>query len=298
MWRVGETAECLPIFLLHRKSHPVPNNRLPAFVSGLYKAVIGINGVFFRKALAQLLSPDDMLSSPTLDGLFEFIEAKKLLVGVHQVCAGPPSHIRESLHVMLNGTAALRYSSNSSNISDLIIDKDGFKHFAKAYINLRTVGSLLTLLNAVHCKELGDVLGKGVPAISELLLPNELPEMKLFLSLDLTQREQLLDTLLRAWLGPNLPADLELFDLAVRISQIYGEDEQLRRCIDEVVTIPGHFSSTEERILRSLECYVQMHQAFAAVAMCLKRRLAVSLGFGQPITDSFALGCRAICSTA
>ncbi len=90
LWRIGRMGECLPSFLLFREKEPVSDGALPPFVGALFKVVIGINASIQLQYIEEKLVEgrvDESAVEPA--SVYQYADARGLLIGPDMVCAGP-----------------------------------------------------------------------------------------------------------------------------------------------------------------------------------------------------------------
>ncbi|MCS6885724.1 MAG: hypothetical protein RMM17_05140 [Acidobacteriota bacterium] len=91
----------LPSYLFYRSWSPYPNGRLPAPVAAIYKVAIGMIGaleVMLVRGLITSEFDENTVVNPEL--IIDFADREGMFIGATEVCAGPPSMMREAINAM------------------------------------------------------------------------------------------------------------------------------------------------------------------------------------------------------
>ncbi len=86
----------LPSYLFYRSHNPYPNGRLPASISAIYKVAIGMIGSLEVMLTRGMITGEfSAHSAVTPELVIGFADREGMFIGAHEVCAGPPSMMRE-----------------------------------------------------------------------------------------------------------------------------------------------------------------------------------------------------------
>lgn len=91
----------LPSYLFYRSSNPYPNGKLPASVAAIYKVAIGMIGSLEVMLTRGLITGEfNAHTQITPELVISFADREGMFIGAHEVCAGPPSMMREVVVAM------------------------------------------------------------------------------------------------------------------------------------------------------------------------------------------------------
>ncbi len=134
LWRIAQLGLALPVFLASRRVEPVADGAMPVLIAAVYKVLLGVTssvgtraisaGLIRRLPGARWLVPVSW-RLPTADTLYASINKGKELIGLVEVCAGPPGLILSVLEVLLAPPPA----TEPSPLAEIIPSFDDYYRF-------------------------------------------------------------------------------------------------------------------------------------------------------------------------
>lgn len=101
LYRLSVAGYLMPSYLFYRAEQPYQDGALPAGVAVLYKAALGmVNAAQVLITKTLLTDPQHLYDQISAEKFYDFADQEGLLIGPWEVCAGPPSMIKEVLKVM------------------------------------------------------------------------------------------------------------------------------------------------------------------------------------------------------
>ena len=98
VWQICFEIALLPGYLLFRTQRPCADGQLPISVASAHKTVVGIQALMERLLFQDLLEEGSLVERPvTPEAIWNAAEDLGILVGPHQVCAGPSRRIQEAI---------------------------------------------------------------------------------------------------------------------------------------------------------------------------------------------------------
>jgi hypothetical protein len=95
-------------FLVLRRRQPLPSGAIPVLISGLYKVCLGFQLATFLASLQERFTGQSLDPLPDAAGFHAYLEARELLIGEAEVCAGPPAIIMQAYDAMTRRRAVER----------------------------------------------------------------------------------------------------------------------------------------------------------------------------------------------
>jgi hypothetical protein len=141
LWRLINLGICLPSFAALRAVDPLRDTEVPVWLAGIYKVLIGVHVPVAQLMLEELLRGGIPAPLPSAEELLEHVESNRSLVGVKEVCAGPPSLILQTIRVTLSG------DSGDAEIDPTLFNGTLGDDGAVVFYALRTVDLLILNFN-------------------------------------------------------------------------------------------------------------------------------------------------------
>jgi hypothetical protein len=120
-WRIAKAGALVPSFLIYRGKDPLGDGQIPGFVAAMYKASLGLFDTAQTMVLNGILTGEnrkDTGADP--NAMMDYADRQQILIGPHEVCAGPASMIKEAMRAVTDG------HQGPSRLEALLPDTDRF----------------------------------------------------------------------------------------------------------------------------------------------------------------------------
>ena len=160
LWKLTRMITALPAYLTRRRHGQFMSGHIPAEIAVLYKVVLGVYQTFDVMMIQATFAGYDLHMQVTPASMIRLVEAQKLFVSPHGVCAGPMDMVGEILSVVINGNDK---AENSSETKELI----GPIHAFFEYCSLETMLHLSKYIYLVNSFNMAEQYFRSVAALGQ-----------------------------------------------------------------------------------------------------------------------------------
>lgn len=142
-WRVAQAGALVPSYLLLHGAGPFREAHLPAWVAGLYKASLGLYEtsqlMMIHGSVTGECGPGAVV---TAEAVLAFADRNQVVVGQHEVCAGPANLIRGAARAITLEPAEV---ATSEELGELIGDLAPFQRYVSLVQKINLASLVLPL---------------------------------------------------------------------------------------------------------------------------------------------------------
>lgn len=124
LWKLTRMICVLPAYLVREPQHQLGSGQVPAEIAALYKVVLGVYQTFDVILMQATIAGYNLDKQVTPALMLNLVEAQKLFVSPHGVCAGPTFMVEEILSVIIYGKENAQNAS--TRIKECIGSMDDF----------------------------------------------------------------------------------------------------------------------------------------------------------------------------